>query len=222
MVGVVEPWVQALSVIVVSLESGVLDGVASRSHDRGSKRAPLPIALVLLQSETLIKNLIKGNRMTTKDACVCKINPRVPAVLGTKLGKCSDLTIKLRFQSFRIDYPVQVVVGMTTILWDRVQLPIEFKVLVAALWDKKLAFRTRERRKILDFYGRTATQGEKEIFGSRAASKFSFGERERPAHNRSNLFIVFTASVRSKAIFGSRAASKFSFGERERPAQRSN
>ncbi|GFU68701.1 hypothetical protein TNCV_309161 [Trichonephila clavipes] len=60
------------------------------------------------------------------------------------------------------------------------------RVLVAALWDKKLAFRTRERRKILDFYGRTATQGEKEIFGSRAASKFSFGERERPAHRRSN------------------------------------
>ncbi|GFT89831.1 putative endonuclease-reverse transcriptase [Trichonephila clavipes] len=38
---------------------------------------------------------------------------------------------------------------------------MELRVLVAALWDKKLAFRTRERRKILDFYGRTATQEKK-------------------------------------------------------------
>ncbi|GFX09153.1 hypothetical protein TNCV_4167321 [Trichonephila clavipes] len=45
-------------------------------------------------------------------------------------------------------------------------------------WDKKLAFRTRERRKILDFYGRTATQGEKEIFG-RAVLRFnSASEKE--------------------------------------------
>ncbi|GFS88598.1 hypothetical protein TNCV_1462001 [Trichonephila clavipes] len=52
------------------------------------------------------------------------------------------------------------------------------RVLVAALWDKKLAFRTRERRKILDFYGRTATQGEKEIFG-RAVLRFnSASEKE--------------------------------------------
>ncbi|GFS68608.1 hypothetical protein TNCV_4585061 [Trichonephila clavipes] len=72
-------------------------------------------------------------------------------------------------------------VGVIDGVWCR-----QLRVLVAALWDKKLAFRTRERRKILDFYGRTATQGEKEIFGSRAASKFSFGERERPAHKRSN------------------------------------
>ncbi|GFU18724.1 uncharacterized protein TNCV_1352761 [Trichonephila clavipes] len=43
---------------------------------------------------------------------------------------------------------------------------------------KKLAFRTRERRKILDFYGRTATQGEKEIFG-RAVLRFnSASEKE--------------------------------------------
>ncbi|GFV93712.1 hypothetical protein TNCV_366131 [Trichonephila clavipes] len=54
----------------------------------------------------------------------------------------------------------------------------ELRVLVAALWDKKLAFRTRERRKILDFYGRTATQGEKEIFG-RAVLRFnSASEKE--------------------------------------------
>ncbi|GFX42100.1 hypothetical protein TNCV_2135151 [Trichonephila clavipes] len=71
-------------------------------------------------------------------------------------------------------------------VFDKYTLRLQLRVLVAALWDKKLAFRTRERRKILDFYGRTATQGEKEIFGSRAASKFSFGERERPAHKRSN------------------------------------
>ncbi|GFT12630.1 hypothetical protein TNCV_5094071 [Trichonephila clavipes] len=52
------------------------------------------------------------------------------------------------------------------------------RVLVAALWDKKLAFRTRERRKILDFYGRTATQEEKEIFG-RAVLRFnSASEKE--------------------------------------------
>ncbi|GFS61815.1 integrase catalytic domain-containing protein [Trichonephila clavipes] len=56
--------------------------------------------------------------------------------------------------------------------------PDELRVLVAALWDKKLAFRTRERRKILDFYGRTATQGEKEIFG-RAVLRFnSASEKE--------------------------------------------
>ncbi|GFY21702.1 hypothetical protein TNCV_1168461 [Trichonephila clavipes] len=66
------------------------------------------------------------------------------------------------------------------------RIAVVLRVWVAALWDKKLAFRTRERRKILDFYGRTATQGEKEIFGSRAAIQFSFGERERPAHRRSN------------------------------------
>ncbi|GFV94093.1 integrase catalytic domain-containing protein [Trichonephila clavipes] len=54
----------------------------------------------------------------------------------------------------------------------------KLRVLVAALWDKKLAFRTRERRKILDFYGRTATQGEKEIFG-RAVLRFnSASEKE--------------------------------------------
>ncbi|GFT75532.1 hypothetical protein TNCV_4833141 [Trichonephila clavipes] len=54
----------------------------------------------------------------------------------------------------------------------------QLRVLVAALWDKKLAFRTRERRKILDFYRRTATQGEKEIFG-RAVLRFnSASEKE--------------------------------------------
>ncbi|GFU80719.1 hypothetical protein TNCV_514461 [Trichonephila clavipes] len=54
----------------------------------------------------------------------------------------------------------------------------KLRVLVAALWDKKLAFKTRERRKILDFYGRTATQGEKEIFG-RAVLRFnSASEKE--------------------------------------------
>ncbi|GFX22130.1 hypothetical protein TNCV_3054841 [Trichonephila clavipes] len=54
----------------------------------------------------------------------------------------------------------------------------DLRVLVAALWDKKLVFRTRERRKILDFYGRTATQGEKEIFG-RAVLRFnSASEKE--------------------------------------------
>ncbi|GFS98353.1 hypothetical protein TNCV_2208791 [Trichonephila clavipes] len=93
-------------------------------------------------------------------------------------------------------------------------------VLVAALWDKKLAFRTRERRKFWVFYGRTATQGEKDIFGSRAAIEFSLGEGERPAQ-RSNISIVFTATVSEGiAIFGSRAAIQFSFGEKEHPAQR--
>ncbi|GFX46751.1 hypothetical protein TNCV_4038991 [Trichonephila clavipes] len=61
----------------------------------------------------------------------------------------------------------------------------QLRVLVAALWDKKLTFRTG-RGGNLGFYGRTATQGEKDIFGSRAAIEFSLGEGERPAQRRSN------------------------------------
>ncbi|GFW13917.1 retrovirus-related Pol polyprotein from transposon 297 [Trichonephila clavipes] len=95
-------------------------------------------------------------------------------------------------------------------------------VLVAALWDKKLAFRTRERRKFWVFTdGPQRREREKDIFGSRAAIEFSLGEGERPAKKRSNLSIVFTATVSEGiAIFGSRAAIEFSFGEKERPAQR--
>ncbi|GFX20145.1 hypothetical protein TNCV_1437051 [Trichonephila clavipes] len=114
----------------------------------------------------------------------------------------------------------------------RGSLVVKLRVLVAALWDKKLAFRTRERRKILDFYGRTATQGEKEIFGSRAAKsegkRFSeavlqvnsASEKRASCSKIKLIYSVNGESVRRKAIFGSRAASKFSFGERERPAHR--
>ncbi|GFS93133.1 hypothetical protein TNCV_363571 [Trichonephila clavipes] len=45
------------------------------------------------------------------------------------------------------------------------------------------------------FYGRTATQGEKNIFGSRVLIEFSFGEGERLALKRSNGSIVFTDRV---------------------------
>ncbi|GFX12921.1 hypothetical protein TNCV_3659171 [Trichonephila clavipes] len=88
----------------------------------------------------------------------------------------------------------------------------KLRVLVAALWDKKLAFRTLFTARVSEGIA---------IFESRAAIEFSFGEKERPAHRRSNLSIVFTARVSEGiAIFGSRAAIEFSFGEKERPAQR--
>ncbi|GFW14969.1 hypothetical protein TNCV_4659301 [Trichonephila clavipes] len=68
-------------------------------------------------------------------------------------------------------------------------LPTSFqlRVLVAALWDKKLPFRTRERRKFWVFTdGPQHREREKDIFGSRAAIEFSLGEGERPAQRRSN------------------------------------
>ncbi|GFU82058.1 hypothetical protein TNCV_517381 [Trichonephila clavipes] len=65
--------------------------------------------------------------------------------------------------------------------------PVLLRVLVAALWDKKLAFRTRERRKFWVFTDGPQRRGrEKDIFGSRAAIEFSFGEGERHAQRRSN------------------------------------
>ncbi|GFX86637.1 hypothetical protein TNCV_1408361, partial [Trichonephila clavipes] len=98
--------------------------------------------------------------------------------------------------------------------------------LVAALWDKKLVFRTRERRKFWVFTDGPQRRERnrhlrRERERSRAAIEFSFGEGERPAKRRSNGSIVFTATVsEGKAIFGSSAAIEFSFGEKERPAQR--
>ncbi|GFU98954.1 uncharacterized protein TNCV_3381991 [Trichonephila clavipes] len=63
---------------------------------------------------------------------------------------------------------------------DKIKLILLFKlrVLVAALWDKKLAFRTRERRKILDFTDGPQRREKKEIFG-RAVLRFnSASEKE--------------------------------------------
>ncbi|GFT82040.1 hypothetical protein TNCV_3909751 [Trichonephila clavipes] len=48
----------------------------------------------------------------------------------------------------------------------------ELRVLVAALWDKKLAFRTRERRKIWIFTDGPQRREKKEIFG-RAVLRFN-------------------------------------------------
>ncbi|GFV38530.1 hypothetical protein TNCV_1448051 [Trichonephila clavipes] len=69
--------------------------------------------------------------------------------------------------------------------------PINFnnfnlRVLVAALWDKKLAFRTRVEEENFGFWTDGPQRRRKEIFGSRAASKFSFEKESVPAHKRSN------------------------------------
>ncbi|GFT92994.1 hypothetical protein TNCV_741221 [Trichonephila clavipes] len=64
----------------------------------------------------------------------------------------------------------------------------KLRVLVAALWDKKLAFRT-----LL-----TASVEGKAIFGSLAASKFSFGEKERPAQRSKLIYSVNGESVEGK------------------------
>ncbi|GFW75778.1 hypothetical protein TNCV_4429611 [Trichonephila clavipes] len=85
--------------------------------------------------------------------------------------------------------------SMTHPLWPRVRdyghsaivaAANNLRDLVAALWDKKVIIQDPREEEILGFCGRTATQGEKDIFGSRAAIEFGFEEGERLAQRRSN------------------------------------